>query len=213
MKISSFHLWAPGMSEKEDWINGKAIEDSAESPTLTFLSPIKIRRLGQLERMTTLSVWKLGRNADALFFSSVWGSVGTQLKLNTMYAESGELTPALFSHSVFNSPVAEATILLSSHMPYSTIYPGKNDVIRTLINVSRSAIESGRRDSVIAIYAEEYMPLEYRSCIKEEDLMKPMCIAVKLEKGDGTKIPDCALYSPSSLSKYLVENEADKWVF
>ena len=48
-------------------------------------------------------------------------------------------------------------------MPYSAIYPGKNDVIRTLMDVSRAAIESGKRDSVIAIYAEEYMPLENRT--------------------------------------------------
>ncbi len=31
------------------------------------------------------------------------------------------------------------------------------------MDVSRAAIESGKRDSVIAIYAEEYMPLENRT--------------------------------------------------
>ncbi len=213
MKIDSFVLWAPGVENHESWIewrNGsKVIEDSSLSPKLSFASPIAIRRLSQLTRMTAYAVHELGPDAGCILLSSVYGEMNSQLKLNMMHIKEGEVKPAAFSLSVFNAPAAEATILEKSHTPYSVIFPGKDHVIDALFKAGSAPIASGRLSSSLLIYADERMPDEYRPYAGW--IPEPMVIGIRISSGDGV-FPSNTDIQPADLARYLIDSFPEAWI-
>ena len=96
--IDSFCLWAPGLAAKtdwQDWIRGKKnIDDSTESPKITFASPIVTRRFSQLTKMTCYMAHRLKLDTDMLFFTSARGEIDIQYKINTSFARENEVKPA-----------------------------------------------------------------------------------------------------------------------
>ncbi len=211
MVVEGFAAWAPGVETLEAWESGTEIEDSSASPKLAFASAMATRRLSQLTKLTCYMAGRIGLAADELFFSSVRGEINSQLKINLGYAEEGEMKPASFSLSVFNTPPAEATILLKSQIPYTALFSGETECIRNLYTASSAPILSGRDGSTIMIYAEERTPAEYRNNVSS--ILPAMVLGVKLGSGEGIGIPAEALSSPMALDRYLIENEISKLVF
>ncbi len=211
MRVEGFAAWAPGVESLEAWEGKYDILDTSEAPKLSFASPMATRRLSQLTKLTCYMAARLGLDADELFFSSVRGEINSQLKINLGYAEENEMKPASFSLSVFNTPPAQATILLKSTIPYTALFSGERECIRNLYTASISPILSGKDRSTLFIYAEERTPDEYRNNISS--ILPPMVVGVKLSDAEGDGIPDMALSSPECLVSYLVEHERSKWVF
>ena len=133
----------------------KNIDDSTESPKITFASPIVTRRFSQLTKMTCYMAHRLKLDTDMLFFTSARGEIDIQYKINTSFARENEVKPAMFTLSVFNTAPAEATILLKSKVPYCPIYSGFENAVRNLITVGCAPLISERLRSVMLIYAEE----------------------------------------------------------
>lgn len=211
MVVEGFSAWAPGVETLEKWESGESIEDSSAAPELTFASRMATRRLSQLTKLTCYMAGKLGLDADELFFSSVRGEIGSQLRINLGYAEEGEMKPASFSLSVFNTPPAEATILLKSQIPYAALFSKESECIRNLYAAAAAPILSGRLERTLMIYAEEMTPPEYRNNVSS--LLPAMVLGVRLRAGDGEGICESALVSPRALVEHLIATERSKWVF
>ncbi len=215
MKIEAFSLWAPGVETLEDWqafaAGKKAIEDSSEAPKLDFASPVQTRRLSQLTRMTAYMFHKLMEGADALFFSSIRGEIGVQYSIDIAYAKEGELKPATFAISVFNTAPAQATILTKSKVPYTPIFSGERDAIKNLLLAGTANLAAGKAQRNVLIYAEERCPDAYRRNLTLRKTL-PMCIGLRMSREGDESLPDEAAATPESLIAHLVSFKSELWV-
>jgi hypothetical protein len=170
--IVRLSAWAPGIagsSEWDEWALGKrGISPEAKSPEITYTDPMFRRRLSQITRMTIQVIHDLlplGEDAK-IFFLSLRGELSRQYQINKMLIEEGELSPAAFSLSVFNAPVALASMAFGLKGGYSALYPGKNSFTAG-IKAAEAAILSGTTEEVAFVYVDENVPPEYRCFFRE----------------------------------------------
>lgn len=166
---SHLHAWAPGLSSADDWRKWAAgerqIASSTEAPKLEFTEPLFRRRLSQISRMAVHVMHDVVEEFPAAaelkqVFISLRGEIGRELAINRGLIEDGEILPAGFSLSVFNTPVALATIALTLRGGYSAVYPSQGRFSAALQGAC-APILSGAEKAVVLVYADEYVPDEY----------------------------------------------------
>lgn len=167
--VSSVSPWAPGVITSEDWDlwkkNEKEITQAKESPKLEFTDPLFRRRLSQISKMTVQVVHDLiEKNPEAVNYKQVFvsfrGEIEREFSINEGIIEDTEIMPAGFSLSVFNTPIALATLSLKLKSGYSVIYPSKENFISALQGAVAPVL-CGAEENIIFIYADEYVPSEY----------------------------------------------------
>jgi hypothetical protein len=222
--ISRFASWAPGLNSPadwEDWARGqKEIETSGTTPALDFAeSPwLKLsakefalfkRRQSQISRMTIHvlhEIMPVGENVKMVFVS-FRGEITQQFKINKMLIEEGDLGPAAFSQSVFNTPPALAAIALGLRQGYSAVYPGNNR-FDVGFRAAVAPLVSGKADEVIFVYADELCPPEYGNLCPQPN--KPLAFAALLsihEPGIPVLVDHECLKSPETFLKFLLQNK------
>jgi hypothetical protein len=222
--VSRFASWAPGLNSPadwEDWVRGqKEIESSGEAPSLNFAeSPwLKLsqkefalfkRRQSQISRMTIQvlhEIMPVEENVKIVFVS-FRGEITQQFKINKMLIEEGDLSPAAFSQSVFNTPPALAAIALGLRQGYSAVYPG-NSRFDTGFQAAVAPLFSGRAEKIIFVYADELCPAEYGGLCPQPN--KPMAFAVLLsihKPGVPVLVGHECLKSPEFFLKFLLQNK------
>jgi hypothetical protein len=112
-----------------------------------------------------------------MIFVSFRGEITQQFKINKMLVEEGDLSPAAFSQSVFNTPPALAAIALGLRQGYSAVYPG-NDRFDTGFQAAVAPLFSGRVEKIVFVYADELCPAEYGDLCPQPN--KPLAFAVLL---------------------------------
>jgi hypothetical protein len=79
-----------------------------------------------------------------------------------MLIEDGEILPAAFSLSVFNTPPALASMALNLTAGYSAVYPGKNNFLDALLGAV-ALLKTVTLPAMLAlVYADEQPVEEYR---------------------------------------------------
>jgi hypothetical protein len=148
--IAKWSFWSPG-------------KGSSDSPPLSFVSPMLKRRLSQLSRMAMHVIHEVsqGRQDVKITFSSEYGEIAQQLKISEEILESGKVSPAKFSNSVFNTPVAVATIAEKNTAGYSAISAGKNSFYYGLCECI-AALRSGMDKERIFVNGDELIPELYQ---------------------------------------------------
>jgi hypothetical protein len=183
--IARLAAWAPGIAgsgEWDEWALGKrSISCEAKGPDITFTDSMFRRRLSQITKMTIQVIHDLlPLEEDAkIFFLSFRGELSRQYQINKMLIEEGELSPAAFSLSVFNAPVALATIALGLKGGYSALYPEKNS-LSAGIKAAEAAILCGTTEEAALVYVDENVPPEYRCFFQECPL--PLAFGVLLSR-------------------------------
>jgi len=168
--ISRFSAWAPGVentNEWEEWALGKReITLGPKSPELSFTEPMFRRRLSQISKMTIQVVHDLLPVAEdtKMLFLSFRGELSHQYKINKTFINDNDIMPAGFSLSVFNAPVALASIAFSLKGGYSAIFPGENSLGAGL-SLAEAAFLNGESEELIFIYADEVIPNEYKDIL------------------------------------------------
>jgi hypothetical protein len=231
--VSRFASWAPGLENSSlragtdwgEWALGKRkIESSAAVPPLDIASSPALcqnpkefalfkRRLSQISRMTVQvlhDIMPAGENVKTVFVS-FRGEITQQYKINRMLAAEGDVSPAAFSHSVFNAPVAAAAIILGLSPGYCAVYPpaGRFD---TGFFAAASSIIAGNAQTVILAYADELCPPEYGNLCPQPN--EPLAFAAVLTAANhqqggialtGESVP---LDSPADFLKFLYTEKA-----
>ena len=118
--VSNVHIWHP------------AEENQKEKPKLEFADPLFKRRLSQITRMTVQVLHDLVEEFPSAreykqVFVSFRGEIEREFTINRGIIQDGEILPAGFSLSVFNAPIAAATLCLKLKSGYSVIYPSKEN--------------------------------------------------------------------------------------
>jgi hypothetical protein len=161
-----FAAWAPGFTGTDDWKawarDERVIPQNAESPVLDYIDPLYRRRLSRISRMTIQVIHDVlpVEKDTRLVFVSFRGELGRQFAINRMLAEDGDIKPAAFSLSVFNTPPALAAIAFNLDAGYTAVYPG-NDSFRTGLMAALAPVVSGAVREILLVYADELCPGEY----------------------------------------------------
>ena len=164
--IVRFSAWAPGVGsadEWDEWARGKrSICPGARGPEISFTEPMFRRRLSRISKMTVQVVHDLlplGENTKIIFLS-FRGEHNRQFQVNKTLIEEKSVSPAAFSLSVYNTPVALATIAFGLKGGYTALYPG-NDSFASGLKAAEAALFSGSAAELLFVYADEEEPAEF----------------------------------------------------
>lgn len=211
--ISNICPWAPGLADDEnawkEWLKGeKRIDEVKESPKLEYTDSLFRRRLSQITKMTVEVVHKLleKTNIDKetkIVFISLRGEIEREFTINKGLIEDGDIMPAGFSLSVFNTPISSATLAFGLKGGYSVIYPSKNnfaDAFKTAI----APVMAGTEKRVILVYADEIVPECYGDKRPAENVPLAFASIVSSEKiSDSSKMISDINVIPSSPVEFL----------
>jgi hypothetical protein len=136
-------------------------------PDVSFVPMLTRRRLSYVSRMVVLVSEQVSRDKDGnkfppckVTFASQFGEITQQLKISEMLIDTGMVSPAHFSLSVFNASVANASILESNTAGYSAVFSGK-DAFSTGLTDCLAALDIEEADSRTFIFADELIPETY----------------------------------------------------
>ncbi|GHT86141.1 hypothetical protein FACS1894137_11320 [Spirochaetia bacterium] len=136
-------------------------------------------------------------------FVSFRGEIAQQFKINRMLIEEGDIKPAVFSLSVFNTPPALAAIALNLSAGYSAVYPAEDRFDLGFL-AAASPILCGDAEETVLVYADELAPEEYgRLC---PSCNEPFAFAALLSRGPrgpAVGAGAAALESPRAFLKHL----------
>jgi len=141
--------------------------DAHPKPDVSFVPMLTRRRLSYVSRMVVLVSEQVSRDKDGnkfppckVTFASQFGEITQQLKISETLIDTGMVSPAHFSLSVFNASVANASILESNTAGYSAVFSGK-DAFSTGLTDCLAALEVENIDSRTFIFADELIPETY----------------------------------------------------
>jgi hypothetical protein len=149
--ISKWCFWSPG-------------KGSEEAPPLPFVSQMLRRRLSQLSRMAMYAIHEVsqGRQQVKISFSSEYGEITQQLRISEEILEVQKVSPSKFSNSVFNTPVAMASIAEKNMQGYSAICAGKDSFYYGLCECL-AALRCEADKERIFVHADELVPEPYQA--------------------------------------------------
>ena len=141
--------------------------EAMPKPDVAFVPMLTRRRLSALSRMVVYTSDKISKDDNGnllpsckVTFASQYGEITQQLKIAETLIETGKVSPAHFSSSVFNTPVANAKILEKNMTGYSAVYGGTNAFIDGLAD-SLAAMEIEPAEDRSFIFADELIPETY----------------------------------------------------
>ena len=141
--------------------------EARPKPDVSFVPMLMRRRLSYVSRMVVLVSDKVSRDKDGnklepckVTFASQFGEITQQLKISETLIDTGMVSPAHFSLSVFNASIANASILESNTAGYSAVFSGK-DAFTTGLTDCLAALENEPGDSRTFIFADELIPETY----------------------------------------------------
>ena len=171
-------------------------ENPKEKPKLEFVDALFKRRLSQCTRMTIQVLHDLLEDfPEAKDFKQVFvsfrGEIEREFTINKGIIEDSEILPAGFSLSVFNAPIAAASLALKLKAGYSVIYPSKGDFYSAFLGAA-SAVLSGSEEKVVFVYADEYVPEQYGNLQPENNVgLAFACVLSATGTGNSVSI-NCA---------------------
>lgn len=136
-------------------------------PDVSFVPMLTRRRLSYISRMVVLVSDQVSRDKGGnkltpckVTFASQFGEISQQLKISQTLLDTGMVSPAHFSLSVFNASIANASILEMNTAGYSAVFSGK-DAFTTGLTDCIAALESESADTRTFIFADELIPETY----------------------------------------------------
>ena len=170
--VKRFSAWAPGIESQEEWSEwaqgNREMQALSKSPELGFTDPMFRRRLSQISKMTIQVVHDLLPidNNTHMFFLSFRGELSKQFSINKMMINDKALMPAAFSLSVFNAPIALASMALGLKGGYTALYPANNSfdmgfAAASAALESRLSKQTENNSEIVLVYADEMIPSEY----------------------------------------------------
>jgi hypothetical protein len=207
--LSRFSAWAPGLETAQEWMEwayGKReIRASRESPEIGFTDPLFRRRLSQISKMTIRVIHDIQPIAEdtQIMFISFRGELIQQYKINKMLIEDGELLPAAFSLSVFNTPPALASIALNLSASYSALYPAE-DSFESGIAAAAAPVLCGRVEKILFVYADEMPPPEYTGICPGHPAPLAFSVLISREPEAGSVPLKSGALSPAAFLRSLI---------
>ena len=169
--------------------------ETRPKPDVSFVPMLTRRRLSYVSRMVVLVSDQVSRGKDGnklepckVTFASQFGEITQQLKISETLIDTGMVSPAHFSLSVFNASIANASILESNTAGYSAVFSGK-DAFTTGLTDCLAALENEPCDSRTFIFADEPIPETYAPVAGVPYPNAVCAIALRLTKDESKADP------------------------
>lgn len=210
--VSNIKAWAPNVTSADEWNEWKSgareILNEKDSPKIEFTDPLFRRRFSQLTKMTVQVVHDLVEERDdmkqsKIVFTSLRGEIEREFTINKKLIEDEMILPAAFSLSVFNAPIAAATIALGLKGGYEVIFPSKSDFSAAMVSACASVL-SGDEKNVLFVYADEKVLEDYGDKIPENALPLAFGFVLSSDASEGAREIDVAGI-PSDPKQFLRE--------
>jgi len=174
--VSTPVAWAPGIETMEAWQEWKqgnlSIQKTTQAPAISFTTPLFRRRLNQLCKMVIQAVHDIiettGCGDIKQIFASTYGDIKRQYDVSYQALIDKEILPTAFSYSVFNAPIALASLACQLKSGYSVVFPTKGKFKDALLTAAASVL-SGDEEAVIFVYGNELIPQEYENHYEKFD--------------------------------------------
>ena len=207
--VSDMTAWAPGLVSNDDWkkwAHGeKSIEKTNGTPKLEYTDALFRRRLSQISKMTIQVVHDVLEKSQCpkdtpQTFISCSGELAREFAVSKTIVEEKSVMPASFSLSVFNTPIALASIALKLHGGYSAVFPSKGN-FRSAFEAACAPVLSGTEKAAILVYADE-LPSEAYTSLGTENF-EPFAFAAVLSLSkSGVRISDISAV-PETAANFL----------
>ena len=169
--------------------------EARPKPDVSFVPMLMRRRLSYVSRMVVLVSDQVSRDKNGnklepckVTFASQFGEITQQLKISETLIDTGMVSPAHFSLSVFNASIANASILESNTAGYSAVFSGK-DAFTTGLTDCLAALENEPGDSRTFIFADELIPETYAPVAGVPYPNAVCAIALRLTKDESKADP------------------------
>ena len=172
LRVTALSAWVPGVTEKNDlllWARGEKdvqfADDKKSLPNHSFIPALQRRRMTPLSKLVAALIHSVQDkiHPDAkIYFISLAGESERQFQVNSMVLQDGEVLPATFSTSVFNTPPAMASIVLGLKNGYSALYPPSQGFF-SAVQCVFSSILGGNNSQVLMVYGDAQAPEEYQA--------------------------------------------------
>lgn len=131
-------------------------------PDVKFVPMLTRRRLSQLSKMVVAVNDAISKDEPPckVTFASQFGEISQQLKISQTLLDTGNVSPAHFSLSVFNASIANATILTKNTAGYSAVFSGK-EAFRDGLRDCVAALKAQSEQERVFIFADERIPETY----------------------------------------------------
>lgn len=220
--IRALSAWVPGLEGREEyvaWSGGKrelpAESDRGSLPSLDFVPSMQRRRMTALSKLAVALIHGVQDDLTPLakiYFVSQAGESGRQFQVNAMVLQDGEVSPAAFSTSVFNTPPAMASILLRLANGYSALYPGKGKFFSG-IQCALAPLLAGNCSQILLVYADVAAPEEYASLDGAIEVSWGFAALLENQAGgipvDVSVVFDGATASPKAVFHHLLASGVD----
>jgi hypothetical protein len=210
--VSHTTAWAPGLITTEDWkqwAHGrKQIEISKDAPKLEYTDSLFRRRLSQISRMTIqvihdeLEKSECSKSIKQVFISCR-GELAREFSVSKTLIEEKAVQPASFSLSVFNTPIALATLAFKLPGGYSVIFPSRGK-FRDAFAGACAPVLSGSEKQIMLVYADEFVIEEYSGLHGAECIPLAFAAVLSAESGNGVHLADLTAV-PQEPASYLKE--------
>ena len=163
--------------------------EEAPQPGVKFVPMLTRRRLSLLSKMVVFVNDAVSKDLPPckVTFASQYGEISQQLKISDTLLQTGNVSPAHFSLSVFNASIANATILEKNTAGYSAVFSGK-DAFRYGLADCVAALESGSERERIFIFADEKIPETYAPVagVSYPNAYCALALRLSVEKTEGS---------------------------
>ena len=158
------------------WVSG---EETKSIPELSFLPSRMKRRMSQLSRMIVEIGHRLisEEEVNDIIFASRYGELNRQLKITEGILDDGEVSPAAFSQSVFNTPVALVSLLEKITGITRAVYAGPDSFQMGLLQAVILAASPGM-GNILYLFGDENIPKTYEELVDEPKM--PMALGMIL---------------------------------
>ncbi|MBQ3839689.1 MAG: beta-ketoacyl synthase chain length factor [Fibrobacter sp.] len=163
--------------------------EEAPQPDVKFVPMLTRRRLSLLSKMVVFVNDAVSKDLPPckVTFASQYGEISQQLKISDTLLQTGNVSPAHFSLSVFNASIANATILEKNTAGYSAVFSGK-DAFRHGLTDCAAALESGSEKERIFVFADEKIPETYAPVagVSYPNAYCALALRLSVEKTEGS---------------------------
>ena len=169
----------------ESWSAWSTGENFGTLPELTFLASRMKRRMSQLSRMIVQVGHDLMKDnaVNDVVFASRYGELNKQLEITEDLLDDGEVSPAAFSQSVFNTPVALVSLHENVTGITRAVYAGEDSFVRGLLQ-SIMLVESTEMKRILFLFGDERIPDIYEELNMEPSM--PMALGLLISSTDIT---------------------------
>ncbi|MEI0477352.1 beta-ketoacyl synthase chain length factor [Brachyspira pulli] len=170
-RVLDWDFFAPDMDKKfilDNINNDIKITYGDTNPDLDFIPRAQKRRLSQITKLSFESVKNILKENEQMpiFFVSKYGEIKQQYNISKKIVTEHEVSPALFSFSVFNTAVAQLTIFYQNHERAIAVTCYDNFIDTALVQ-AMAFLKTSNHNEALIIIADERLPESYEEISKD----------------------------------------------